>query len=428
MHSDSSLDRTEEQPPGLPVIVPPSGRLIAQLFFVPMIIVASVVGLLLLVNWLVGSSRSPADYLKKLDSSNADVRWRAAEDLAQTLLRDDRLASDPAFALDLAERLKQALENIASVETTPKKVPLAPTASPGEADLNLDPESDYALYLAASLGNFTIPAGAPILCQMAEPNAGRTSALGGRTRWRALWILANLGENLKRFEKLAQERQQSVIESLEREAAASGERGAWANAALHYLQGPDAGSVNTLGVEKALAQSAVDGNPFLRTMAAFALNFWEGTESENKRLEELLVKLSRDDGHGEVELAKLREAEGQPEETIIRTPGLKIRYNATIAVARRGSNKTRFDVLAEMLDEGALRKNFRLKLADGREVPDESTVSLTVVTALKAISEFHRRNPDRDLSVLAGPLDTLARDSSIALRSEAERTRFALRK
>src|SRR5262249_13317570 len=97
--------------PWLPVVVPPSVKFIIQVFLGPFIIVTIVVGFLLLVNWLAGNARSPDDFLKKLDNPNSDIRWRGAEDLAQVLKRDDYLASDPNFALELASRLRQALQN-----------------------------------------------------------------------------------------------------------------------------------------------------------------------------------------------------------------------------------------------------------------------------------------------------------------------------
>src|SRR5205823_1169386 len=78
MDPNASPGNDQEQARGLPTVVPPSGKFIAQLFLVPLIIVASVFGFLLFVNWLVGSVRSPSDFLNKLDSPNADVRWRAA--------------------------------------------------------------------------------------------------------------------------------------------------------------------------------------------------------------------------------------------------------------------------------------------------------------------------------------------------------------
>jgi hypothetical protein len=239
-------------------------------------------------------------------------------------------------------------------------------------------------------------------------------------------VLANLGENLKRFDRLPDETRETFLQSLQEETAAGGSRGQWARTALNYLQGPDAKSLKPLGVEDALTQCAEDPDPFLRTMAAFALNFWEGTDSENAHFEQLLVKLASDNGRGEESLARMREAEGRAEESITAVPGLKVRYNATVALARKGSAKARLDVLAEMLDEDKQRENFRLKRGDGQEIADESTVSLTLVTALKAIVELHRRSPRRDLSSLTPALEKLAEHPNIALRSEATRTKFAL--
>jgi hypothetical protein len=161
-------------------------------------------------------------------------------------------------------------------------------------------------------------------------------------------------------------------------------------------------------------------------MAAFAMNFWEGTDSENALLEKSLVKLAADDGHGEESLARMREAEGQRDESVTPVPGLRIRYNATVALARRGSFRARLDVIGEMLDEEKQRANFHLRRIDGQESVDESTVSLTLVTGLRAVSELHRRDPKRDLSVLSPAIDKLASNDNVALRSEAERTRLAL--
>ena len=90
---------------------PPSGTHIVKLFVVPLLIVG---GLLLgsfLFLRLTGGSvvRTPQGFLADLRSGNDDVRKRAASDLAQLLLRDDQLASDPHFGLDLAGELPQAV-------------------------------------------------------------------------------------------------------------------------------------------------------------------------------------------------------------------------------------------------------------------------------------------------------------------------------
>src|SRR5262245_31451882 len=97
---------------GLPPVAPPSGRLIIQLFLVPGLIVAIVVLGLLGIGYLFGSRHDPDHFLRQLDSDNADIRWRGASDLAQSLKRPESVAlrSDVKFALDLSERLRTALD------------------------------------------------------------------------------------------------------------------------------------------------------------------------------------------------------------------------------------------------------------------------------------------------------------------------------
>src|SRR5262245_57125427 len=120
MDSTASANGNNEQLKGLPPVTPPSGRFIAQLFLVPGLIVAVAVLLLLGVRSLVGGAHSSTEFLHKLDSPNADIRWRGANDLAQVLQRPESLAlaSDPTFALDLAERLHKALVDFEQAEQT----------------------------------------------------------------------------------------------------------------------------------------------------------------------------------------------------------------------------------------------------------------------------------------------------------------------
>src|SRR3954454_25235141 len=94
---------------GLPPVVAPSGRFIAQLFLVPGLIVAGPVVVLLGFSWLAGGPRSPGAFLQGLRSANPDIRWRTASDLAHVLRRDDILATDARFGLNHAHLLRQAL-------------------------------------------------------------------------------------------------------------------------------------------------------------------------------------------------------------------------------------------------------------------------------------------------------------------------------
>jgi hypothetical protein len=393
---------------GLPAVQPPSGKFIAQLFLVPFIIVSVVVGFLLLVNWLVGNARSPDDFLSKLDNSNVDVRWRGAQDLAQVLLRDEHLASDPKFALDLVDRLRQA-----------SQIRAADAKSAQE-------QAQLQMYLCACLGNVMLPVGAPMLDELAVRTDGGDAAVVARRRWRAVWALANLGENLKRFDHLLPGRRQAVLAELEQEAASSSPpRAEYAAKSLTYLTGPRAGSLATLGVDRTLLQCAEEPDPFLREITAFALNFWQGSAEENARVENALAKLTRDNGRGEELLVRYRDDPDKPDNTaedVVRVPGLKIRYNATVALARRGSEKVRLGVLREMLDESQQQKNFILKQKGGDETPDQATATLTVTSALQAVAELHRQAPKRDLSELYPAIDELAHHADLTVRKEAERT------
>jgi hypothetical protein len=110
--------------------------------------------------------------------------------------------------------------------------------------------------------------------------------------------------------------------------------------------------------------------------------------------------------------------------------GWEIRYNATVALARHGSDlvKDRFDVLDEMLDENQQLVNCRTVSKEGQEAFNQQAATGTVTNALKAIAELHRRKPDLDLTPLQPAIDKLTQSSNPVLRTEADRTRLALGK
>lgn len=429
MPPEASFASNGNSPKGLPSVIPPSGKEIARLFLTPLVIV---VGLILPVVgffWWFGGAWTPEDYLGKLDDPNPDVRWRGAEYLSQMLLRDDNLASNPKFGLDLADRLRQTLDSNAAAERgLAERLRQQPKSDLLREAKALEPARDHVLYLGACLGNLTIPVGAPILSRIARTADGAEPRIVTRRRWQALWALANLGDNLKRFQRLMPARQELVLSELAAEAAGGSARAEWARATLDYLEGPQAKRLQGLDVDRALVTCAEDPDPFLREIAAFALNFWEGDATERGRLEQVLVKLAVDNGHGEESLSQLHEEENKTEEAITKVPGLKIRYNATVALARRGSDQARVNVLREMLDEPLQRQYFVLKRKNGEEAPDEPTIRVTIATALQAAAELHRLRPDRDLSSLHTVIDDIAHSKNPALQAEAARTLKALRK
>lgn len=424
---DSSLSSDAPQR-GLPPVVPPSGKFLAQLFLVPLLILLAAMLPLIGFLLLFGSGTSPEKYLERLDSSNADVRWRAASDLAQVLLRDHDLAGDPAFALALVERLQRTQRSVAAAEAllhktnpTSPDTPANPEPPPGEADRSL------LIYLVASVGNLAIPVGLPLLNELALDESG-DAKFSARRRARALWALATLGDNLKRFDKFSAARQERLLAHLQAEA--SGEdphRARWAETAANILKARRAGTGSAPGIVAVTARAAADENPFLRELAALVLSVWEGTPAENAVMDATLVQLTRDNGRGEALLDALFDSEDrQAQATVGRFAGRNIRYLAGVALARRGSDQVRLDLLEEMLDEDELVRCFQVRLNDGRTVPDGTLVFGTIENALKALVRLRERRPQLDLSSLRPAVQKLTENRNPALRATAERTLIAL--
>jgi hypothetical protein len=409
-----------------------------RLFLVPALIVGGLVAALILVPPFVGwvgrvltgrgaaESRSPEQFLHSLDDANPDVRWQAASDLAQVLLRDDRLASDGPFALELAARLDRARTASAAAEQTyAERLPKLKPEDATRERKKLEADRNYILYLGACLGNFMVPAGVWELEDLAGQEKGLEPLALGERRRQAVWALANLGENLKRFDKLPPDRQQVVIDQLE--AAKKGEQSSAARKLAEYLRRRLDGHPGALAVDKVLEKCADADDPSLREMAAFAMNFWTGTAAEDARMEKALLRLSHDDGRGEAELSRLLEENPSPTRTVVKRPGFRVQVNATNALARRGSPQVRLGLLEVMLDEPLLRERFVIQdRKSGKEQPDEALVVTTVVSTLKAVDELHRKRPEMDLSGLRPLIDRLAQNPNKAVQAEAQRAQIAL--
>src|SRR5262245_24114709 len=240
--------------PGLPPVQPPSGQMILRLFLVPALIVGVLVVLFLvgprLSSWvggLVGRSggdnRSAEQFLRDLDSSNPEVRWRAASDLAQVLLRNDELAANVDFALELAERLQKSLDDSAAAE---KKL-AAGQEEGGKEQKQLEHERKYSIFLAACLGNVRVPVGVTLLKRLAVQEGGMEPEALAERRRLAVFALANLGENLRRLDGLPAGVRAGVEEQLE-EAGRAGRRPAWTKPALEQLRQRGRGKADTMGV------------------------------------------------------------------------------------------------------------------------------------------------------------------------------------
>ncbi len=378
---------TPSPPPGLPTVTPPSGLLVLRMFVVPAAIVAVLVLLFLagptLYGWInrlagrpSGEGRSAEQFLRDLDNGNPDVRWRAASDLGQVLLRDPRLASDARFALKLGDRLQQALGASAAAEDAYAK--RVGSLSPEEARKELqklEPERSYVQYLTACLGNFMVPVGAPLLKEVALRQEGQAAEALAERRRQALWALANLGQNLGRLDDLPAERQEEVAKDLE-SALEQGDHVTWCRTALDYLRDRRSGRPNALGVDKVLETCAAADDPLLRELAALAMNFWYGTDAENARMNKALLRLTTDDGRGEDKQAQLVEKDDSvPTRSVTTKPGFKVQANAVIALARRGCPEVPLNLLEMLLSPDELRKTFILQpKKGGPDRPDEGLV------------------------------------------------------
>lgn len=290
-----------EPAPALPPVVPPSGRHIVQLFVVPGAIVLGIVVLFFgcfgFWGLFFGTARPSHEYIADLESSNPDVRWRAANDLAQVLKRDDNLAADPRLALKLSELLQQALDERDRDEGAGKP---RPTDDQPLEDKNRRAQRKYIQFLSSCLGNMSLPVGAPVVVRLAQKQAGTNDPVGVVLRRHAVWALANMGESRKRFDNLPEERRKAVLEQLEAEADTPGsQRSQWARQTYQGLKGGgELGVIRPLDAITRAEQARNDSDPFLRRMLAFALTFWEGTPAENAVAEKTLDRLARDSGQG----------------------------------------------------------------------------------------------------------------------------------
>ncbi len=419
----SEAPANQESVKGLPLVAPPSGKFLVQLFLVPGLIVAVALAVVWGFGWLVGGTYSAEQFLKDLRNPNTQVRWRRANDLAQVLPREKSLAANPKFALDLAELVRESLRDNAQNERAWAERSAGGSKSGSDKpDKILQEERDFIQYLIPCLGYLALPTGVPVLQELAlAPDQGGDPENVMLRRRLAALALANLPQNLKYLDSLSADEQQTLLNALEAEGVrGSSERRMLAELSMDYIRARQAGELRALGVDQTLAECVKASNPasrdpILRERVAFALNLWEGNQEENRRMEETLLQLSYDDGHG-----------AAAEEVPVR--GMEIRHKAVEGLARKGSGlvSKRLGILEEMLDEDRQRQNFRMQSKTGREMADEALVASTVRGALRGLSELHRKKPDFDLSSFSSAIEKLLHSSNPDLRAEAERTQIAL--
>jgi len=113
-------------------------------------------------------------------------------------------------------------------------------------------------------------------------------------------------------------------------------------------------------------------------------------------------------------------------------PGWEVRYNAAVTLARRGSLKTPWPVLHDMLDEEQQLRNYRVMLKNGQMVSNQEDATRTVLNALAAVAEWHKKqdqNPKAavtisgDLLLVYQDVDRLAQSGNTLVRVHADRVR-----
>lgn len=284
--------------PGLPTVEPPSGRFIVQLFVVPGLIVGVVLLVLMGLVYYWNSALSPEFFLRQLDSDNADIRWRAASDLAQILKRPEsgsqKWKADPVFALELAQRLRRSLDELARAEReTAEKVAKLTSVEQDVAWRKLAPQRNHVSFLASALGDFHAPVGIPLLAEICLNDASPDLKGNTMQRRKAMWSLFNLGANTRVFSKLAPDKRGEALDALRGEAAGAQPRAGWARTALFYLDPARPNSAEVVHVDEVLTRCARAQDRYLREQVAVTFSFWDGPSAEPT-----LLMLSQDDGHG----------------------------------------------------------------------------------------------------------------------------------
>ncbi len=403
MSSESSLPPHSNSPAtdpvkGLPPVLPPSGKHIAQMFLVPFLIVSTIVLVIGGILWFVLAPHPPEYYIKGLRNTNADVRWRTAEELANVLPRNETLATNSAFALDLTELLKQWLDENRQNEARGAAA-RAGSAEEAPTDKELDEQRSSIKFLVQSLGHFYVPVAAPLLADLARGQGGGGDETVKQRRVDAVWALANLGERCQHFAQLPRERQQMIDAALAAQEGSGGDRGRWAHEARECLK-----THSLPEVDAALQQCAGDPDLMLRKLVAVALTYWDGPHADAT-----LVRLAEQPGQG-----------GEPGSEGVR--GLEVRFQATAALAQRGSPSIDppLDVLGRMLDPEYLGTVLRAKDND-RVYPDRSAIQSTIALALESLVVLHQKRPNLDLSRLFPALDRLAQDPNFADSARAAR-------
>lgn len=158
MSEDQAVEKSF-QPEELPPVEPPSAGFILQLFVVPGLIVAAVVGVWLLFGKLATGEQDWRGLVVELQHPNPHRRWRAALGLGQILKADQELGENGQH-LSQNQELARVLADITASELT--------------RNSQADDDLKFQAFLTRTLGLFDVPAMVlPPLRQAMQPEFDR---------------------------------------------------------------------------------------------------------------------------------------------------------------------------------------------------------------------------------------------------------------
>lgn len=220
-------------PEELPPVEPPSAGFILQLFVVPGLIVAAVVGVWLLFGKLASGEQDWHELVVELQHPNPHRRWRAALGLGQILKADQDLGENGQH-LSQSQELARALAHVTSSEL----------ARNSQADDDLK----FQAFLTRTLGLFDVPDTVlPPLRQAMQPEFDRD------VRKNAIGAVAVIADRA----------------------------------------GRTGGSLKSPELLEALLQVSSDADPLVRQLAAFTLGLLP-EDAGRQRLEVMLDDSDRD--------------------------------------------------------------------------------------------------------------------------------------
>jgi len=387
----------------LPPVEPPSALFILQLFVVPGVLVAVIVAFIIVFfGWIGGGPETPEQFMEGLKSPSGMKRGKTAQDLAQVLPRKQELRGNVSFALDLADLLDQETQ----------KPPTVPDPTRDEPYL-------LEFYLPSAAGSFHVPTALPILAKLAIESKDRMAGDEAyRLRMRnAIFALALLGARLKEFDGLPADDKARIVAEL-REASKSPDaaRARRASQAAEVLEQRlsargESGDKELVPpfVANALEAGSTAPDELTRKYAILALANWEGSATER-----LLLQLC---GSQEDLPDAGFETGDRPFSSKDRERGSReIRQNAALALARRGSKQTPWDLVLETLNQDQLARE---QYADNPGMAISWTLK-----ALKDLDQLRQAHPERltaQPEVIAAVTRLATESPTVVVRVEAQK-------